>query len=428
VPPLFFKEPIIKNMDGLDELNEIWPVGEDRDFGELAWAMQGMRLVGLLHDLGHAPFSHLFESICREAGITTFDHEEMSQRIIKEILLPEVNELDERMADFVCMILSDKVDKVIINGIAAPFLHELISGPINCDKLDYLVRDAYHAGTLEYGQLDVERIIDSFVVKVGSLKIKESHLDCVMDYFHSVFYMYNAVYFHKTCRSFDIAIGQALKEETVFLEGIIENPQVLIGYDEASFTSKIKSQYPKESKVYKAIDRFLNRKKTFKSVARRRFNLRLDWLEMSGWGDKDIPREILDIEDKIFAHFKGEFEFAVDTTARSRPVGIRPKGILDWLRSDNIFDGDSKKFKPLKDVSSIDYSYLEQMTIPITVFIYREDYLDLAPDAFSSLMERADEFLRTQLEEVRDKYIKLQKKMERLAGVRIPFHPIFIWK
>jgi HD superfamily phosphohydrolase len=427
VPPLFFKEPIIKSMDGLDELSEIWPLDGPRSPGNLAWAMQGVRLAGLLHDLGHAPFSHLFESICREAGVT-FRHEEMSRRIVKEVLLPEVNGLDEQMAEFVCMILSNKADEVIINGVPLPFLYELISGPINCDKLDYLVRDAYHAGTLEYGQLDVERIIDSFLVKGGSLKINESHLDCVMDYFHSVFYMYNAVYFHKTCRSFDIAIGQALKEQSTFLEKIIENPGKL--YDEISFISEIKNGFPPEGEVYRAIDRFLNRKKTFKFVARKRFNLRLDWLDISGWGGRDIPPEILDLEEKIFAHFKGEFDFKADTGAKSRPVGIRPKDILEWLRSNNIYDSNSKKFKPLKDVSSIDYSYLEQMTIPITVFIPREEYLGLLPEAFSSLKGKANEFLQTQLEEVRKKYVKIQQKLERLAAIArgIPFHPLFIWK
>ncbi|MGA8139090.1 MAG: HD domain-containing protein, partial [Desulfobaccales bacterium] len=186
VPSLFFKESISSWVSGLDDLSEFWQMDAPKGPNNLAWVAQAMRLAGLLHDLGHAPFSHLFEGICREAGLY-FNHEEMSRRIIMEVLFPEVNGLDKEMAEFVCNILSGDVE---IEGVPTPFLHELISGPINCDKLDYLVRDAYHAGTLEYGQIDVERIIDSFVVESGSLKINETHLDCVMDYFHSVFYMY----------------------------------------------------------------------------------------------------------------------------------------------------------------------------------------------------------------------------------------------
>jgi HD superfamily phosphohydrolase len=409
VPPLFFKEPTSKRLDGLEDLSGFWHLDAPWGPKNLAWVAQGVRLAGLLHDVGHAPFSHLFESICREAGIT-FHHEEMSRRIIKEVLFREVNGLDEEMADFVCKILSGPVE---INGEILTFLHELISAPINCDKLDYLVRDAYHAGTLEYGQLDVERIIDSFLVKGGSLKINESHLDCVMDYFHSVFYMYNAVYFHKTCRSFDLSVGQALKEEKAFLENIIESPQELLRYDEASFTSEIKSKFSPEGEIYQAIDKFLNREKTFKALARKRFNLRLDWVGIFGWGEQGIPPEIKGLQETIFDHFDGEFDFLVDNTATSRPVGIKPKEILEWLGRNNIFDSNSNKLKQLRDASSIDYSYLEQMTIPLTVFLPVKVVSGMRSDDFSGLKGKVNEFLEIKLKEYKENYIILQQEMER---------------
>lgn len=412
VPPLFFKEPTTRRLDGLEDLSKYWPLGGSLGSKNLAWAIQGMRLAGLLHDLGHAPFSHLFESICREAGIR-FKHEEMSRQLIKEVLLPEVNGLDKEMADFVCDILSNSVE---IEGKPITFLHELISGPINCDKLDYLVRDAYHAGTLEYGQLDVERIIDSFLVNGSSLKINESHLDCVMDYFHSVFYMYNAVYFHKTCRSFDLAVGQALREEKDFLGEIIETSQGFLRYDEAFFTCEIKRRFLPESEVHQAIDKFLNREKTFKFVARRRFNLRLDWLGIADWGDRDIPPEILYLQEKIYEYFKGDFDFKVDTGAKSRPVGIRPKDILEWLRRSNIYDSNSNKFKPLKEVSSIDYSYLEQMAIPLTVFLPVNVVSGMHFDDISRLKVEVSNFLDIQLNEVNRKYEKIQQEIERLVA------------
>lgn len=408
VPPLFFKEPISSKVEGIDDLNKFWHLDAPPGPKNLTWVAQGVRLAGMLHDLGHAPFSHLFESICREADVR-FKHEEMSRQIIEAILLPEVKKkgLDEEMADFVCDILSDNV---IIDGKRLHFLHELISGPINCDKLDYLVRDAYHAGTPEYGQVDVDRIIDSFLVEDNHLKIHGSNLDCVMDYFHSVFYMYNAVYFHKTCRLFDLAIGEALKEQKDFLKKF-KNPWELLKYDEASFISKIKSNFRKKSEPYLAIEKFLNREKPLKLVARKKFNLRLEWMTAPGLEPHDSPPELEKLESILEEEEgRGDYKITVDTGAKSRPVGITPKKILKWLEEPKIFDTITGKFKKFVEVSSIDYHYLEQMTIPVAVFIPREFFLSLPKQEFERLKSSVNDILNRELNRIKKKYEEEVKK------------------
>lgn len=171
VNPLFWgKEVVLKPQSekGLDNLGQ--KLREDWwNKKELDELVQSIRLAGMLHDIGHTPFSHLFEDICKMNKIEmefkgkkfVFDHEIMSRKIISE-MGKELNLVEPFDADHVNQILDP-------NGTAPPFLRELINSGYDCDKLDYLVRDARATGAVEFGLIDVERILAGYCFQYGKI-------------------------------------------------------------------------------------------------------------------------------------------------------------------------------------------------------------------------------------------------------------------
>lgn len=161
VSPLII-EPIVAEQDLDPRLDRL-----DQDLGNSWWdgktfieLLQCMRLAALLHDVGHAPFCHLFEDVCTELNrmdsSIRFNHEEMGLKIIKEKLASK----------FKSPFSYEDVTAILSKDSEVPsFLHELIDGPYDCDKLDYLQRDSYHTGTREYGSIDRQRVVDGFRVK-----------------------------------------------------------------------------------------------------------------------------------------------------------------------------------------------------------------------------------------------------------------------
>jgi len=114
--------------------------------------LQAGRLIALLHDLGHGPFSHLFELVCNEISKNdrsfNFNHELMSANIIE-------NNLGRYLKD---IVTAQDITTVLRKGKQGSnwFLNEIIDGPYDVDKLDYINRDSYHCGTKVYDRLHKE--------------------------------------------------------------------------------------------------------------------------------------------------------------------------------------------------------------------------------------------------------------------------------
>lgn len=160
-----------------------------------------LRLSALLHDIGHGPFSHLFEEVLKES--TSFSHESLGERIMTETIITDI-------------LTSHGYDPKMISSLSfgkhkTRFLNEIISGGLSVDLMDYLPRDSYFSGT-EYGKIDYHRIINSLEVTASrQLGINKSALYSYESMLISRYQMFKSVYFHKTVRSGEVMLLNAMK-------------------------------------------------------------------------------------------------------------------------------------------------------------------------------------------------------------------------
>ena len=163
--------------------------------------IQQLRLAALLHDVGHGPYSHLFEEILKDSKNSS--HENLGERIILET---KISDIVKQNGYSPATISSLSFGKHKLG-----FLNEVISGGLSVDLMDYLPRDSYFSGT-EYGKVDYFRIINSLEVSSSKvLGINKSALYSYESMLISRYQMFKSVYFHKTVRSGEVMILHSMK-------------------------------------------------------------------------------------------------------------------------------------------------------------------------------------------------------------------------
>ncbi|MCU0385234.1 MAG: HD domain-containing protein [Flavihumibacter sp.] len=134
----------------------------------------------LLHDIGHGPFSHALEHTLIE-GV---HHESISLQIMQVL-----NKENGGALDTAIQIFSNTYEK--------PFLHQLVSGQLDVDRMDYLTRDSFFTGVSE-GVIGYDRIIKMLTVKDGELMVEEKGIFSIEKFLVARRLMYWQVYLHKT--------------------------------------------------------------------------------------------------------------------------------------------------------------------------------------------------------------------------------------
>ncbi len=158
-----------------------------------------LRLAGLLHDIGHGPFSHLFEEITQQKKIS---HEDFGKNLILKSVIGDTlskNGYDKKL-----------ISKIAFGESKYQYLNEIVSGYLSADMMDYLLRDGYFTGA-EHAKIDHKRIIQSLDVYKKKLALEKSALYSFESMMHSRYQMFKAVYFHKTVRSAEVMLLEALR-------------------------------------------------------------------------------------------------------------------------------------------------------------------------------------------------------------------------
>jgi uncharacterized protein len=177
-----------------------------------------IRLAALLHDVGHGPFSHLFEEVLQYKK--KISHEELGKQLI----------LRSEIGDILSKAGFDKklITKLAFGDTKYRFVNEIVSGSLSADMMDYLQRDGYFTGA-EHAKIDHKRIIQSLDVYKNRLALDRSALYSFESMILSRYQMFKAVYFHKTVRSAEVMLLEAIR----------------LADDEAGFTSLNLGEYVK---------------------------------------------------------------------------------------------------------------------------------------------------------------------------------------
>jgi len=156
-----------------------------RRYPELAPHRATVLVAALLHDIGHGPFSHTAEEVF---GL---EHEQWTRRMIRD--LPEIHAALEAHTQG----LTEAVDQVYTHEHPVALVWQLVSSQLDCDRLDYLLRDSYFTGA-SYGQLDLDRILMALRFEPGSGRLVVAHkgLSAIEHYLVVRHFMYVQVYNH----------------------------------------------------------------------------------------------------------------------------------------------------------------------------------------------------------------------------------------
>ena len=141
---------------------------------------EGASAAILLHDIGHGPFSHALENNII-AGVS---HEEISVALMRKMNRDFSGKLNTAIE-----IFEGRYKKM--------YLHQLVSGQLDVDRLDYLKRDSFFSGVAE-GMIGLERIIKMISVKDNSIVVEQKGIYSIEKFLISRRLMYWQVYLHKT--------------------------------------------------------------------------------------------------------------------------------------------------------------------------------------------------------------------------------------
>ncbi len=209
--------------------------------------VQIVRMAALLHDVGHGPFSHVFEHLLVKFLNKT--HEDMTVWIIKESELRDV-------------INGLGIDPAVIGKLAVgalrrrgkAFMDQIIQSAVDVDKLDFVVRDTYHTGA-EYGYVDIFRLIhmldvlgENLAVDVGALSALESFVLARLESFRSI-------YFHRVGRAAQIMLATAMeaaKDELGLVD--FDSPEDYLALDDYTVWTMLK-KCEKSRGIMEALER-----------------------------------------------------------------------------------------------------------------------------------------------------------------------------
>ena len=289
----------------------------------------------LLHDIGHGPYSHSLEHTI----IHSVPHESISM-----MMMEELNRQFKGKLDLCIQIFSNRYKKA--------FLHQLISGQLDMDRLDYLGRDSFYTGVSE-GIIGSERIIHMLDVVDDELVVEEKGIYSIEKFIIARRLMYWQVYLHKTVVAADVLLTNTMRRAAeVSKEGMqlyaspaldfflknhidvkqfMEDPNVLhqfIQLDDSDVISAIKNW------------QFCN-DKVLALLAKNLVNRHLPKIQLSS---KVIPmKEVAEMQEQMVKKFKlkpeqGVYFASMNTLANDAYKVEKSTGIRILKKSGEVLD------------------------------------------------------------------------------------------
>jgi len=273
---------------------------------------QGATLAILLHDIGHGPFSHALENHI----VIGISHEEITLLFMKQLNAEFSNKLDIAIAIFE-------------NSYPRKFLHQLVSGQLDMDRLDYLMRDSFYTGVSE-GVISTDRILKMLTVDDDELAVELKGIYSIEKFIVARRLMYWQVYYHKTVLAVEYMLisilnrarvlassGVALPGSSALLyflrqqigkEQFNRSPSVLSVFaelDDYDIYSAIKewSSYPDE--ILSLLCKSLLTRKLFRVVIS---TAPFDTEKITGINNRIIQK--LKLRDKEYSYFTGQGEIS----------------------------------------------------------------------------------------------------------------------
>ena len=163
-----------------------------------------IRIAALLHDVGHGPFSHVFEHILTKFLNKT--HEDMTAWIVQK------SELKDVVGK--CGFNANMIGELAVGALhkrGKAFMDQIIRSAVDVDKLDFIVRDTYHTGA-QYGFVDIFRLIHMLDVLDENLTIDLGALSALESFILARIESFRSIYFHRVGRAVQIMLAMAMEE------------------------------------------------------------------------------------------------------------------------------------------------------------------------------------------------------------------------
>jgi HD superfamily phosphohydrolase len=172
-----------------------------------------VRLAALLHDLGHGPFSHVSEyALERYANREAIPADQKKEKI-HELVTAHIIEHDSDIARYLSEDTRSRIVRLLAKGHGPPILRSIVSGPLDADKQDYLLRDSHFCG-VQYGVFDIHQLHRS-MVNVGhddeqELMIDPDGVHALEQFVMAKYYLTTNVYRHRVRLVTDQMIVRAI--------------------------------------------------------------------------------------------------------------------------------------------------------------------------------------------------------------------------
>lgn len=214
-----------------------------RSIGLSKEEQQIIRLAALLHDIGHGPFSHVSEDAIHSVEKTNEYNKFTIGKIITENIKlkkekpVETNQKDYKKHEIVSFsVIKEILPRFKFNNVDEIInllkkkdntkfgqLYSIISGPLDTDKMDYLLRDSFYCG-VEYGKYDLKRLINSFSYKgkydTREIVVEDDDVNAIEQFALARYYLYQQVTTHKTTFKAENLFSRAIRIGV--LEGLSE--------------------------------------------------------------------------------------------------------------------------------------------------------------------------------------------------------------